>query len=189
MIRFRKKQRGEVLVLALILLAIFGGGLWYLWSARRINEAAARDFARDAAERIVLHQDQVFLNRALAPAAQVAYPPSWRERLFAHLRVLGPPPTSLDLQGETKFTSHFFDPHGAFRVRINYPENPAFLDLEVSHPRALWQIDMVNLTWTPHVEPTPSPTPMLETPTPTPSPTPKATPPSKAKSKKTRAKG
>lgn len=152
-------EEGEIIVLLLILLAILGGGFWYLWSSKRANENAARDFAGEVTERIVLRGDQRFLDLRLSPEAQTAYPPSWRERLFAHLRELGTPSTTLDVHGQTTFTSHFFDPHGHFRVRIVYPENPAYLDLEVSHPRALWQIDTINLIWTPSSPiPTPSPT-------------------------------
>jgi hypothetical protein len=174
---------GQVLVLALILLAMAGGGFWYLLRSKQINEAAARAFAEEAAARIIVQEDGRFLDGALSMEAKVKYPPSWRDRLITQIRGLGPRDPKIELYGEVNFTSGFFDPRGIFRVKINYAENPAFLDLVVSHPRALWQIDVINFTWTPHVEPTPAPTPEPSI-TPTPPPTPE--PASKPKKKRRR---
>ena len=166
-------------MLLLILLAIAGGGLWFLLRSKETNQKAAYDFAFEAATRVVLRQDGRFLDLALAPAAQVTYPPSWRERLFLRIRDLGTPEQQVALDGSVRFTSGFFDPQGHFRAQINFPENPAFLDLTVSHPRALWQIDTINFIWTPHAEPTPPPAIPEASIEPTPSPTPEKSPPAK----------
>jgi len=175
--QFRRhhRARGQVLVLVIILLAILGGGYWYMNQSKQTNEKAAREFAQDAANQIVFKQDDHFLASAIAPESQITYPPSWRYRMFSRLHDLGRPAPNIELEGKTIFTNGFFDPRGEFRAKINYPDGPAFLDLVVSHPRALWQIDTINLTWTPKAEATPSSTPEAElAPTPSPTPDPKA---------------
>ena len=171
---------GQVLVLLIILLAILGGGYWYLAQSKQANEKAARAFAQEAAMHIVMQHDDRFLARAIAPEAQITYPPSWRWRLFTQLQGLGTPAPNIDLDGQVRFTSGFFEPRGDFHAKINFPDGPAVLDLQVSHPRALWQIDAINLTWTPKATPTPSPTPVPSV-QPTPSPTPEE---GKSKTKK-----
>ncbi len=173
---FRRQHpaSGQVLVLLVILLAIMGGGYWYMNQSKQANEKAARAFAQEAATRIVMQQDDRFLAFAIAPESQITYPPSWRYRLFSRLHDLGAPAPPIELDGRVTFTSGFFEPRGDFHAKINFPEGPAFLDLQVSHPRALWQIDAINLIWTPKVEPTPSPTPEPSL-QPTPSPTPEET--------------
>ena len=76
------------------------------------------------------------------------------------------------MTGDLFFTSRFFDPAGVFRAEIQFPTGPAYLDLKISHPQALWQIDGLNWTWQP---PPPPPTPM-PSPTPTPTASPSAKP-------------
>ena len=171
---------GQVLVLLIILLAILGGGFWYMTQSKQANEKAARAFAQDAATRILLQHDDRFLAFSLAPEVQVTYPPSWRYRLFTRLQEMGAPTSNIELNGGVTFTSGFFEPKGDFHAKLNFADGPASLDLQISHPRALWQIDAINFTWTPHVEPTPSPTPAPSV-QPVPSPTSEET---KAKKKK-----
>jgi hypothetical protein len=148
---------GQILVLLIILLAILGGGYWYMLQSKQANEKAARAFAQEVATHIVMQHDDRFLARAIAPTAQVTYPPSWRYRLFSQLQDLGTPAPNIELDGQVTFTSGFFEPRGDFHAKINFPDGPAVLDLQVSHPRALWQIDAINLTWTPKATPTPPP--------------------------------
>ena len=109
---------------------------------------------------IVMQHDDRFLARAIAPEAQITYPPSWRWRLFTQLQGLGTPAPNIDLDGQVRLTSGFLEPRGDFHAKINFPDGPAVMDLRVSHPRALWEIDVINLTWTPKATPTPSPTPV-----------------------------
>ena len=163
------RPSGQIVVLLLILLAIFGGGAWWLTISKRQSETGARAFAREAAARLALRFDQKFLDQRLGPEAQVRFPPSFRERLFNHMRELGVPTPEIELDGSVRFTSYFFEPEGQFRARLNYPTKPAYLDLTVSHPHALWQIDYLNFTWDPTPLPTPEPAPVL-------SPAPSASP-------------
>ena len=95
---------------------------------------------------------------------------SWRERFIARLRELGVPAQPIAVTGDVVFTSQFFDPRGTFRAELKYPTTSAYIDLEVSRGMTVWQVDKIDLTWTP--PPTPTPTPALATPPPTLTPTP-----------------
>jgi len=168
--RSRRSESGQVIVLLLILLAILGGGYWLLISSREKREKEAWAFARDAATRIVVQQDMRFLDRTLSPKAQVLYPPSWRERLMTRIREPGPPQSEPRMRGQLFFRSQFFNPEGEFIVEWDFPTGPASIDLKISHPQALWQIDGINWTWqAPPPPPTPTPSPTAS-PSPSPSP-------------------
>jgi hypothetical protein len=147
--RNKIRERGEGLVIVIILLALLGGGYWYLVSSRRNTEKEAWAFGREVAERIAIKQDTQFINQNLSPQAQVAFPPSWRERLFQNIREHGAINGPINLTGQVRFTSHFFEPRGVFRAQLNFPEMPAYLDIAVTANGGPWQIDALNLTWTP----------------------------------------
>ncbi|CAN5750717.1 hypothetical protein BH20VER1_BH20VER1_22020 [soil metagenome] len=152
------QQAGQVLVLLLIVLAMAGGGVWYMFHARAQNEQAARDFAQYAAERILLAQDMKFLNSALSRDAQLMYPPSFRERLLARVRDLGAPDAPAVLvRGQVAFTNRFFKPVGSFRGEMTFSGRLAYLTFSVSRQGALWKIDLINFTWYPPPAPPPPP--------------------------------
>ena len=177
--------RGEGLVLLFIILAILGGGAWYVYSSRKEAEKNCAIFAQQVAERVIVHQDQKYLHVRLGPAAQIKYLQSWRERLMYQLRQLGTPTQPIEVKGQVHFTSGFFKPHGEFRAEVQYPTTKAYLDLSISSGMTVWQIDEINLTWDP--PPTPSPTPIpaaTEITTPTPTPTPTAVPEQKPRRKR-----
>lgn len=157
-----RRESGQAVVLLAIVLAIVGFGLWMLLSSRAAREEDAKQFARTTAERLLFAQDTHFLNQHLAPRAQVLFPPSWRERFFNWVREIGPIDPEMDVQGSTVFTSQFFDPHAHFEVRVKAKDGPAILELLFSQRSGQWDIDALNLTWTP--APTPSPTPGVVTP-------------------------
>ncbi|MFN2477157.1 MAG: hypothetical protein ABR526_12560 [Chthoniobacterales bacterium] len=152
------QQRGQVMVLIVIVLAILGGGYWMLLSARQKTEQDAQSFAREAAERLILQQDMRFLNQTLTQHAQVLYPPSWRERFFGYVRDLGPVQSDLAVYGRVDFVSEFFQPTGVFHADFQAATGPASVELHFTRPASRWEIDAVNLNWS--APPTPTPMPM-----------------------------
>jgi len=163
--------RGQVVVLLVIVLAILGGGVWFLYSSRQDADKNGRAFAALVAKRIAVNYDDKFFHVRLSPAAQIQYLQSWRDRMLAQLRQLGAPSQPIEMKGDMAFTSYFFQPRGNFRAELKYPTTSAYLDMVISRGMTVWQIDEINLTWNP--PPTPTPAPTLEaTPTPTPTPTP-----------------
>lgn len=166
-------------MIVIILVVICGAGTWYLYSARRTNENAARNFAKHAVDRLVNHHDERFLDFTLAPEAQIEFPPWSRVRFVEKVRTVGKPEGAIDIEGDVMFTSQFFEPRGEFRVKYLAGQNAAYLDLAVSRPRALWQIDKFGFTWAPRdipqgYNPTRDPpAPLFPKPSPSPTATPK----------------
>jgi hypothetical protein len=155
----------------LILLAIGGGGFWYLRTARAGKEQDARAFATDVAERVVLHGDTRVLDSALSLEARQTYPPSWRERLYERIRAQGAAKSDMRVTGDVTFTNYFFDPQGRFKAEVDYVDGPAYIQMNVSQHGVLWQVDYLNWIWQrstyqpsdPGVERLPpSPSPMKE---------------------------
>ena len=168
------RVRGEGLVLLLIILAILGGGTWYVYSSRQTAEKNCREFAALVAERVTVHYDEKFLHIRLGPDAQKRFLQSVRDRMITQLRQFGTPAQPIPLKGEVQFQSGFFRPMGTFRATLKYPNTTAYLDLTISSGMTVWQVDDIYLTWDNPPAPAPTATPALApTPTPTPTPEPK----------------
>lgn len=155
----------------IIVLLLFAGLAWWLYSTRRGHEKNIRVFAGEVAKQVAVNYDERYLHIHLSPDGQKQYLRSWRDRFLDQLRGLGVPAQPIEIQGDPVFTSYFFDPHGQFKALLRYPNTTAELNLEISRSMTVWQIDTIALYWTPPPQPTPSPTPVM---TPTPSPTPAA---------------
>lgn len=172
----RIKGEGGLALLVIVLL-ILGGIVWYLFSSRRDSEKSARIFAAEVAKRVAINYDEKYLHVHLSPDGQKTYLKSARDRLIDRLRALGVPAQPIEVQGDLTFTSHFFDPRGTLHVQLKYPTTTAQLDLDISRGMTVWQIDAINLPWTPAQTSTPAPASVVvasPTPTPTPTPEPRA---------------
>ena len=145
------------------------GIIWWLYSSRQDAVKKSRAFATEVVNHVAVNYDEKYLHVHLSPEAQVNCLQSWRERFIARLRELGVPSQPIAVTGDVVFTSQFFDPRGTFRAELKYPTTSAYIDLEVSRGMTVWQVDKIDLTWTPPPTPTPTPTPVLA-PTPTPTP-------------------
>src|SRR3954449_1387380 len=170
------KVRGEGgLALWIIVAALVGGALWFLYSSRRDGDKNARAFAAEVAQRVAVNYDDKYLHVHLSPDAQTKYLASYRERLFQNLRSFGPVKQPIPVSGDVRFSSGFFEPRGSFKADLTYPNMTAGLEMNISRGMTVWQVDEINLTWTPPPTPTPSPTPspaFSPSPTPTPAPPP-----------------
>jgi hypothetical protein len=163
------------LVLWIIVAALVGGGLWFLYSSRRDGEKNATAFANEVTQRVAINYDEKYLHVHLSPEAQTKYLQSWRDRMLQNLRSFGPVKQPIPVKGDVQFSSYFFEPRGTFRAELVYPTMTAYLDLIITRGMTVWQVDDLNLTWNPPPTPTPSPTPAMS-PSPTPSPTPEQKP-------------
>ncbi len=174
------QESGQVIVFVVILLAMAAGAFWYANSARTEKEKSALAFASDISNRIILQGDTRALDLALSPEAKVKYPPSFRERMFDLIRSQGKPLSAVRVTGDVQFAHHFLDPEGHFRGEVDFADGPAYLQMRISHPGVLWQIDYMNWIW----QRPPEPPPLLAAPSPTPTPTPSpasSSPPAKRK--------
>ena len=162
--------KGEGLAIWLIVLAILGAGVWFLYASRADNEKNARAFASEVTQKVVVKRDEKFLEQHLSPQARSMYSLMWRNRMFTYLREFGPLAKPLETKGKVLFTSQFFEPRGTFRTELVYPTLTASFDVTVAKGMTNWQIEEINLVWNPPPAPTPTPSPLM-TPSPTPSPT------------------
>jgi hypothetical protein len=163
------------LALLVIVLLLLGGIVWWLYSSRTDAEKNARIFAAEVAKRVAVNYDEKYLHVHLSPDGQRTYLRSTRDRLLDRLRELGVPAQPIEVEGSVNFTSYFFDPRGTYHAKLKYPTKsaPLDLDLDISRGMTVWQIDAINLPWTPDQAPVPSPTPeVAASPTPTPTPAP-----------------
>jgi hypothetical protein len=173
---------GEGFALWIIILALLGGIVWFLYSSRKDAGRDGRAFAHQVAQKVAVEFDDLFLRTHLNPEYQITHPPSWRERLFSNLRDYGRLTKPIETTGDVQFTSQFFDPHGTFRSTLTYPASTEHLEISISKAMSGWRIDEIIIAWNPKPTPTPSPSAAM-TPSPTPSPTP---PPPPAPKKKKR---
>jgi hypothetical protein len=137
------KSSGQVIVILIIVLGLVGAGFWYLFSNKQEMAREGKQFARDAIQRIVVQRDIKFFNSRLSPAARMNFPASAQQDFFAEIAKPGAPAGTIDVKGDIEFNSQFFEPHGNFQARINYPGRYADMNLVISHPVGRWQIDEI----------------------------------------------
>jgi len=140
----RSKSSGQVIVILIIVLGLVGVGFWYLFSNKQEMARQGKQFARDAVQRIVIQRDMNFFNSHLSPQARMNFPQSAQQDFFAEIASMGAPAGAIDVQGDIEFNSQFFEPHGNFKARINYPARYADIYLAISHPVGRWQIDQAS---------------------------------------------
>jgi hypothetical protein len=139
----RSKTSGQVIVILIIVVALLVGAWWWLSSNKQEMAREGKQFARDTVQRIVVNRDINFFNSRLSPAARMNFPASAQQDFFAEIAKLGAPSGAIDVKGDVEFNSQFFEPHGNFQARINYPARYADMNLAISHPVGRWQIDEI----------------------------------------------
>lgn len=177
-LRRHRHCAGEGFALWIIIIALLGGIVWFLYSSRKDASAAAKVFAQQSVQKIAVDFDDQYLRLHLNPEFQITHPPSWRERLFRTLRDFGTVTKPIETTGDVQFSSQFFDPHGTFFSTLTYGGSTEHLELTISKGMSGWRIDEVTIAYKPKPTPTPSAAAMVS-PTPTPSPTPPPPPPQK----------
>lgn len=181
-LRRHSRIAGEGFALWIIILALLGGVVWFLFSSRKDASRDARAFAQLVAQKVAVEFDDVFLRNHMNPEYAITHQPSWRERFFSTLRDYGKLTKPIETTGDVQFSSQFFDPRGTFRSTLTYPASTEHLEIILSKGMSGWRIDELTIAWNPKPTPTPSPAAvMTPSPTPSPSPTPPAAPPKKKK--------
>jgi hypothetical protein len=174
----RKGEGG--LAIWIILLALLGGAAWFLYASRAEAERKAKEFAEQVVKTMAVNYDVRFLNTHMSPQAQLNYIPSWRDRMVGYLKGFGPMTKPIETKGSVSFNNVFFDPHGMFQSELTYATQTAKLNVGVSRGMNAWQVEEIELVWTPPPTQTPAPA-AVATPSPTPSPTPTPDPRRKRK--------
>jgi hypothetical protein len=140
----RLRSSGQVVVILIIVLVLLGIGYWWLNSTKQEMAKGGKEFANEALQKIVVQHDINFFNSHLSPQARMNFAaPTAQQEFMNEIVQMGAPVGGIDLQGQMEFNSQFFEPHGAFHARINYPAKYADFDLSISHPVGRWQIDTI----------------------------------------------
>ena len=139
----RLRSSGQVVVILIIVLVLLGIGYWWLNSTKQEMAGEGKQFANEATQKIVVQHDINFFASHLSPQARMNFPVSAQQEFMNEIVQMGAPATAIDLQGQIEFQSQFFEPHGSFHARINYPAKYADFDLIISHPVGRWQIDTI----------------------------------------------
>jgi hypothetical protein len=142
----QRKLSGQGLVVVFILLAVIGGGLWYLYSNKTTTDREARVFAREAIKRLVVDHDLKYLSEHLGPQAKLDNPPSQQQYMIQRFTQFGVPAQPLQIDENVTWESYFFEPRGYFTAHLNYPGQGATLQIATSHPVSRWQIDNITFT-------------------------------------------
>jgi hypothetical protein len=137
------RSSGQVVVVLIIVLVLLGIGYWWLNSTKQEMAKGGKEFANEALQKIVVQHDINFFGSHLSPQARMNFPVSGQQEFMNEIVQMGAPVGGIDLQGKMEFTSQFFEPHGDFHARINYPARYADFDLSISHPVGRWQIDTI----------------------------------------------
>ena len=137
----RSKLSGEGLIVVVIVLALIGAGLWFLYSNKATTDREAREFARDAIKRITVDHDLKYFSDHLGPQAKMDNPPSQQQFIIQRFTQMGVPTQPIQIEESITWESYFFEPKGYFTAHLNYPAQPVMLQLATSHPVSRWQID------------------------------------------------
>ena|SRR5438552_2401334 len=139
-LKSQSKSSGQIIVVLIIVLGLVGVGFWWLFSNKQEMAREGKAFAKEATQRII-QGDANFFSSHLSPASRMNFPPSVLQETFADITKRGAPVGPVDVQGDIKFQSQFFEPRGDLRARINYQATYADIYLSISHPVGRWQID------------------------------------------------
>jgi hypothetical protein len=143
----RCKRSGEGIVIVIILLALIGGGIWWLFAHKKQVDGEARAFGREMIHKMVVDHDLAFFSEHLSPQARLDYPPSDQELLIKQMAQLGVPAQPIKIDETVTWKSHFFEPSAYFTAHLDYPAGPATLQIAIDQPVSKWQL--LDITFTP----------------------------------------
>src|SRR5205814_8348967 len=96
-------QRGQVLVFIIIVIAVIGGGLFFLISMRKDAKAEGERFVRQVIEHSAFQHDVKFLHSNVASDRRLAVPPAMHDQSIYYLTQLGVPDCSYTLTVQLDF--------------------------------------------------------------------------------------
>lgn len=138
----KRKSSGQVIVLLIIVLVLLGVAYWWLSSTKQEMAKEGNQFANELVQKIVVQRDLNFFASRLSPQARMNFAaPTAQQEFINEIARHGTPVGAINVQGKMEFQSQFFEPHGTFQARINYPAEYADITFSISHPVGRWQID------------------------------------------------
>lgn len=143
----RAGERGQALVFVIIVIAVIGGGLYFLYSMRNSAIVEGQQYARQVIERCAFQHDLKFLNASVAAARRLAVPPSMDAQFIDYLTKLGVPERNYTFTGKLEFESYFVSPHGNYTTILTYPDRHATVSISIARTSGLWLVTDFGVTW------------------------------------------
>ncbi len=142
-----RSNAGEGLVIIIILLAVIGGGVYWIFDHKKQADHDARAFGKEMIKRLAVDHDLSFFANNLSPQAKLDFPASAQQATIGKFAEMGVPTQPINTEEQVTFESHFFQPKAYFTAHLFYPAAAATLQIAISHPVGKWQLD--NMTFTP----------------------------------------
>jgi hypothetical protein len=143
----RSKFSGEGFLPMLIVVALIVLGIgWYLYSTRAATEKEGIRYGHEVIDRLVVKHDRSLLDQDLDPQAKLEMPPSQRDYLIQRFAQMGVPAPPIKIDDNVSFDSGFFHAHGVFTATLNYPAQPATLQIATSQGDTKWLINNITLS-------------------------------------------
>lgn len=143
----RKSERGSAILFLVIILAVIGGGFFYLNHLKQQSIVEGRDFARTFIERVVSNGDLAYLHSVIAGERRLAINPGKEAEFVETCKKLGKPSSNYDLTGDLAFSNYFFSPEGSYKAILTYPDRHATASVKISRPSGFWFVDDFGITW------------------------------------------
>ena len=142
----RSKFSGEGLLPVILVLALICLGIgWYLYSTRAATEKEGIRYGHEVIDRLVVKHDRSLLDQDLDPQAKMEMPPSQRDYMIQRFTQLGVA-SDIKIEDNVSFDSGFFHAHGVFTATLNFPGQPATLQIATSQGDTKWLINNITLS-------------------------------------------
>jgi hypothetical protein len=140
-------ERGQGLVFIIILIAVIGGGLAFLYSMRKDAKAEGERFVRQVIDRCAFQHDAKFLHGIVASDRRLAVPPAMDDQFIYYLTQLGVPDRNYTLTGQLEFEHYFGSPHGSYQAILTYPNQHATVSVTIGRPSGIWLVTDFGVTY------------------------------------------
>ncbi len=147
-LRLRPKGRaGSALALALIVLLILAGGVFFLVHLRHQSETEGKEFARKVIQKCAFEHDPVFLTFVFAADRRWAVPRATDDQFIATLKQLGVPESNYSITGELQFDRYVGAPRGVFKAILTFPDRHGTMFVSVERPSGIWLVADYGILW------------------------------------------
>jgi hypothetical protein len=143
----RSAQGGQALVFVIVLIAVIGGGLFFLNSMRNDAKAEGERFIRQVIESCAFQHDVKFLHASVASDRRLAVPPAMDDQFIYFLTKLGVPDRNYNLTGQLDFDHYFGSPHGTYKAILTYPDQHATISVTIARPSGIWLVTDFGVTY------------------------------------------
>jgi hypothetical protein len=144
--RLIDRSTGSVL-LAIVVVLVIGGMLFFLYNMRRTSESEGKQFARDVIQHCAFQHDVNFLHSVVAADRRLAVPPAMDQQFIDTLAKLGTPDRNYNVTGDLQFDNYFFSPRGTYKSILTFPDRHGTFFVNVVRPSGIWLVEDYGILW------------------------------------------